>query len=73
MPERADCVAITLNGEALSVPAGTTLASLVSGHGDADSAVATAVNGDFVPRAIRATTVLAPGDAVSFLKAIVGG
>jgi sulfur carrier protein len=35
--------------------------------------VATALNGTFVPRTARASTVLAPGDTVLTFQAIVGG
>jgi sulfur carrier protein len=35
--------------------------------------IATAVNGEFVPRALRAQTWLAAGDTVLTFQAIVGG
>jgi sulfur carrier protein len=55
------------------LPAGTTLAALVEQLGHAPQAVTTAVNGDFVARAVRATRVLAEGDQVLLFQPIVGG
>ena len=50
--------AIMLNGEPVETEA-RTLAELVAGQGFAATAVATAVNGAFVPREARAATQLA--------------
>jgi sulfur carrier protein len=64
---------ITLNGEPRSVEEGSTLAELVAALGQPPQAVATAVNGDFVPRSARATVQLKEGDAVFTFQPITGG
>jgi sulfur carrier protein len=63
---------IRLNGEGVETEA-RTLAELVASRGFAQSAVATAVNGDFVPRQARATTPLAEGDKVEIVAPRQGG
>jgi sulfur carrier protein len=52
---------------------GVTLADVVAAAAGDATNVATALNGRFVPRAERAGTLLAPGDAVLLFAAIVGG
>ncbi len=65
--------ALRLNDHTLPCPDGLTLAALLAAqHVDA-AQVATAVNGQFVPRTLRATTPLQPGDTVLTFQAIVGG
>jgi sulfur carrier protein len=64
--------AILLNGELLETDA-RTLAELVAGQGFAATAVATAVNGDFVPREARAARLLAGGDKVEIVAPRQGG
>ena len=64
---------ITLNGEPRQVDAGATLADLVAALGQAPEALATAVNGEFVPRAGRASRPLHDGDAVFTFQPITGG
>lgn len=66
-------VAITVNGAARHVAAGTTLARLLERLGHAPASVATAVNGDFVARGARDERVLQPGDHVTCFEPIVGG
>lgn len=64
--------ALIVNGE----PAETavdTLAALVSSLGFADSSVATALNGAFVPRAQRGATLLSHGDKVEIVAPRQGG
>jgi len=63
---------ILLNGEGLETDA-RTLAELVAGQGFAETAVATAVNGAFVPREARAATLLAGGDRVEIVAPRQGG
>jgi sulfur carrier protein len=63
---------IRLNGEPLETEA-RTLADLVAGQGFAENAVATAVNGAFVPRQARAATLLAEGDKVEIVAPRQGG
>ena len=66
-------ITIRLGADARAVPAGSTLAELVAALGHAHDAVATALNGDFVRRDLRAATLLADGDRVAVVKPIVGG
>ncbi|WP_198968876.1 sulfur carrier protein ThiS [Xylophilus sp. ASV27] len=68
-----DVLAIRLDGRPHQVPAGSTLAALVQALGHAPDAVATALNGDFVPRGQRAALELRTGDAVLFFQPITGG
>lgn len=64
---------LTFNDQTLPCPDGLTLAELLDAQGlDADT-IATAVNGAFVPRALRASTPLKPDDTVLTFQAIVGG
>lgn len=64
---------LRFNDATLPCPDGLTLAALLEAQSVAPDAVATAVNGQFVPRARRASTGLRPGDAVLTFQAIVGG
>jgi sulfur carrier protein len=64
---------ITVNGEARSVPEGSTLADLVAALGQAPQALATAVNGEFVARDARGGVQLRAGDAVFTFQPITGG
>lgn len=64
---------IDLDGQARTVPAGSSLADLVAALGHAEQAVATAVNQSFVARSQRAQTVLRSGDQVLLFQPIVGG
>ncbi len=64
---------VTLNGEPQRVHPGCTLEQLLQQRGVAPAEVATALNGDFVPRALRTTRLLQPGDAVTCIRPITGG
>ena len=64
---------ITLNGEPRSVGAASTLADLIAALGQPPTALATAVNGEFVPRSERAGVRLREGDAVFTFQPITGG
>lgn len=72
-PASAPTVRIRLGDEARELPAGSTLADVVAQLGHAPEAVSTAVNGEFVARAARATRQLQPGDQVLLFQPIVGG
>ena len=63
---------IIVNGEATDTDA-RTLAELIARLGFAEGAVATARNGDFVPRAARAATALAPNDRIEIVAPRQGG
>jgi sulfur carrier protein len=69
---RQSKIAIRLNGERLDTDA-RTLAELVAGEGFAETAVATAVNGAFVPREARAATLLTQNDKVEIVAPRQGG
>lgn len=64
---------ITVNGEARTLDDQATLADLVAALGQPPQSLATAVNGDFVPRAARAGVQLRDGDAVFTFQPITGG
>ena len=64
---------ITVNGEPRTVQETATLAELVSALGQPPQALATAVNGEFVPRGARERTQLREGDAVFTFQPIQGG
>jgi sulfur carrier protein len=64
---------ITLNGEPRQVDAAATLADLVAALGQPPQSLATAINGEFVPREARAARPLRDGDAVFTFQPITGG
>ncbi len=64
---------VTLNGEPLQVPPGTTVAQLVSQVTGQPTGVAAAVNGEVVPRRAWAGTPLTDRDQVEVLTAVQGG
>jgi sulfur carrier protein len=64
---------LRFNDHALPCPQGLTLAALLAAQGIASNQVATAVNGEFVPATLRASSELKPGDTVLTFQAIVGG
>ncbi len=66
-------IEIRLNGETRALEADTTLAALIESLGQAPAALATAVNGNFVPRAQRPAYPLQNGDAVTTFRPITGG
>ena len=65
-------IRIVVNGEAAETGAAT-LAALVAELGYQESQVATALNGDFVPRGARADTKLAPDDRIEIVAPRQGG
>ena len=64
---------ITVNGEPRELEGLETLADLIATLGQAPASLATAVNGEFVPRSARATVQLRDGDAVFTFQPITGG
>jgi sulfur carrier protein len=66
-------ILITVNGESQSIPSGASLATVIANAQLAAEAVATAVNGEFVPRNDRVSRELLTGDAVFTFQAITGG
>lgn len=68
-------IPIVLNGEAASVPAGSTLAAIVGAQGLSPEArgVAVALDGEVVRRAEWSTTAVRAGQRVEVLTAVAGG
>ncbi len=66
-------ISIVVNGQAREMPEGSSLADLVAQLADSPQALATAVNGDFVARDLRAAHLLKPGDQVFTFQPITGG
>ena len=70
--QRHITTSIVVNGKEAETEA-RTLAELVAGQGFAEGEVATALNGEFVPRQARAATQLAQGDRVEIVAPRQGG
>ncbi len=66
-------ITVLLNGERREVEAGATLADLVAAKDQPPQWLATAVNGEFVARDMRAARQLREGDAVFTFEPITGG
>ena len=66
-------IEVHLNGEARQLDTGTTLAALLASLGHTPTVLATAVNGDFIPRSQRSDYCLQQGDAVTTFQPITGG
>lgn len=66
-------VAISVNGEARELRAGTTVAELLGALGLGEARVAVAVNRSVIRRRDLATHALAAGDRVEVLEAVGGG
>lgn len=64
---------IRLDDQALAVADGLTLAQLLARLDRPANSVATALNGSFVSRDTRETTILAEGDHVLLFQVITGG
>ena len=73
MQEVGAVLDVFLNGEPHRVPAGSTMADLVTGLGRDPRTVAVERNGDLVPRARFAATPLAAGDRVEVVHFVQGG
>ena len=52
---------------------GLNVAALLTEQGRAPDAVATALNGAFVPRGRREATLIQPGDELTLIQPITGG
>ncbi|MGW0667478.1 sulfur carrier protein ThiS [Streptomyces sp. NPDC002746] len=66
-------LAVSVNGEAVTVAEGTTLDVLVATLTEAPSGVAAALNETVVPRGQWSAAALADGDRVEVLTAVQGG
>lgn len=63
---------VELNGETVETKA-VTLSELIEERGFATQSVATAMNGDFVPRGVRSQTPLSNGARIEILSPMQGG
>ncbi|MEU9201707.1 sulfur carrier protein ThiS [Streptomyces sp. NPDC048332] len=68
-----DSLAVSVNGEAVTLAPGTTLDVLVASLTGAASGVAAALNETVVPRGQWSAAGLADGDRVEVLTAVQGG
>ena len=68
-----DQLEITVNGEAVQLPAGSTVAKLVAARGLRPEQVAVEVNREIVPRATHADHALTAGDRVEIVTMVGGG
>jgi len=68
-----ESIAVTVNGEARQVPAGTTVLALVQMLGLGGRPVAVEKNREVVPRARHADEVLADGDRLELVTFVGGG
>jgi sulfur carrier protein len=73
MSARLATITVKLESGSTELPAGSTLAQLVERLGHAPAAIATAVDGRFVPRAERERETLQDGQTVLLFQPIVGG
>jgi sulfur carrier protein len=66
---------ITINGERRDLPDGATVSDVVAHlvNGSLGRGVAVAVNGEVLPRASWADTVVSDGDSIEVLSATQGG
>ena len=72
--EWSSMIEIRVNGEIRTIPAGSTVRSLLEGLGIADrDGTAVAVNMEVVPRRAHTATVLQTGDRVEIVQAVGGG
>jgi sulfur carrier protein len=63
----------TVNNERHAWREGLSVAALLAEQGRAADAVATALNGAFVPRGRRESTLIQPGDELTLIQPITGG
>ncbi|QTN30201.1 sulfur carrier protein ThiS [Rhodoferax sp. AJA081-3] len=70
--EASTTITLTVNG-GLHTTTARTLAQWVEQQGQLPQAVATALNGEFVPRNLRATQTLSDGDTIITFQPIEGG
>jgi sulfur carrier protein len=69
----SDTFDIRINGEIVSLPSASTVATLLALRGLTGKRLAVERNGEIVPRGTHATTVLAAGDALEIVIAVGGG
>ncbi|MDR2926504.1 MAG: sulfur carrier protein ThiS [Azoarcus sp.] len=64
---------ITVNGQSETLPSGSSVLALLEQRGLAGMRLAVERNGEIVPRARHADTLLAEGDALEIVAAVGGG
>ena len=64
---------LTVNGQPVHVPTGTTVATLLASMNTAGKRVAVERNGEIVPKSQHPTTLLAVGDRLEIVIAVGGG
>ncbi|MEX2659416.1 MAG: sulfur carrier protein ThiS [Acidimicrobiales bacterium] len=64
---------VTVNGDALALPEGLSVAALLDHLGHERRGLAVAVNEEVVPRSTWDEALLAAGDRVELLQAVRGG
>ena len=64
---------LTVNGETVECPAGSTVSDLLGRIDTAGKRVAVERNGEIVPRSQHAATALAAGDRLEIVIAVGGG
>ena len=68
-----DRLAITVNGEPMDVPAGTTVAGLLDRLDIARQGTAVERNREIVPRSLHAEARIEAGDRIEIVTAVGGG
>ncbi|MGB3609303.1 MAG: sulfur carrier protein ThiS [Cellvibrio sp.] len=66
-------IELSLNNTPTRIAANTSLSDAIIAWGFADSMIAVAVNGEFVPRSGYSEYRLQPGDEVDIVKPVGGG
>ena len=64
---------IVYNGEPLEIPAGSTIAAVLSGQSVRTELVAVELNLEIVPRQMHGSTVLNEGDQIEVVTLVGGG
>ncbi len=64
---------LTLNGELLELPDGSTIRDVLAHFGRQDAGVAVALNLDVVQRSEFGSTILSDGDRIDIVTAVGGG
>ena len=64
---------VVINGKSRTIPAGTTVETLIAELGLGDRRVAVERNREVVPRALHPSTVLADGDRLELVTFVGGG
>ncbi|MDR0564125.1 MAG: sulfur carrier protein ThiS [Azoarcus sp.] len=64
---------VTLNGQTETLPDGADVLTLLEQRGMAGARLAVELNGEIVPRARHAETLLAEGDSLEIVAAVGGG